>query len=70
MAHRTKETELGPHRRLIALEIRARKFGFVVLEDTTKLLDWGVRSYAGHAQSFPVVAGKRLRALLELYQPA
>lgn len=31
--------------RVIALDLRAHKFGYVVFEGSDKLLDWGIKSY-------------------------
>ena len=54
--------------RLLALEIRPQKFGFVVFEGPS-LLDWGVRSYVGPSAHRRATLKKRIRVLLESYAP-
>src|SRR5689334_8774444 len=66
-----RSSTLGAHvpRRLIAVEIRPSKTGFVVFEGRNRLLDWGVCTHSkeqGHA----ALAGKKIAALLDLYSPA
>ncbi len=56
--------------RLLALEIRPWKFGFVVFEGPTRLLDWGVRSYPARGDHRQAILEKRIRVLLELYAPS
>lgn len=53
--------------RVLALEIRLSKFGFVVFEGPTKLLDWGVKSYAGRGALRRAILEKKIRPLLDLY---
>ena len=56
--------------RLLALEIRPRKFGFVVFEGPTRLLDWGVRSYPSRGAQRRATLEKRICVLLDLYVPS
>ena len=56
--------------RILALEIRPQKFGFVVLEESRKLLDWGVRNYGSRGAHRGVVLKKRICALFDLYIPS
>jgi hypothetical protein len=56
--------------RILALEIRPRKIGFVVFEGPNRLLDWGVRSFAGHRNNRQAMAADRVSRLLELHEPA
>ena len=56
-------------RRVVALDLRPRSFGFVVFESRDELLDWGIkifRDMAGHK----VLAGTRLAPLLREFDPA
>lgn len=80
MARPTKTTFIGngidlaaekPLRtdRLLALEIRSRRLGFVILEGPTKLLDWGVRRCPSRSADRRAAFEKRIRVLLELYNP-
>ena len=50
--------------RLLALEIRSRKFGFAVFDAPPRLLEWGVRHYTGRD-----ILKRRIAFLLELYVP-
>jgi len=55
--------------RVLALDIRPKRIGYVVLEGPTRLLDWGVSSIANRAESSETVAKKRVGALLDWYSP-
>lgn len=56
------------HMRLLALELRSAKFGFVVFEGPTKLLDWGVRRIGTRGNVQAAVSGK-IRPLVAVYAP-
>jgi hypothetical protein len=58
----------GQGDRLLALEIRPQRSGFVVLEGTTQLLDWGTRMFANALDGGDTFNGK-LDALLQAYTP-
>jgi hypothetical protein len=63
-------TRHPPHTRILALDLHPRRFGYVVMESPGKLLDWGVRRSYRKAKSHPeVLAGKRLRPLLNIWKP-
>jgi len=81
MAERAQEPIAGTVRpgidvsertRLLALEIRLSKIGFVVLEGPTKLLDWGVgvRWFGRNKRSLKHAVPNRLRALMHLHGPS
>ncbi len=53
-------------KRVLALDIRSAKFGFVVFEGPDTVLDFGVRSCAGPLRA---TAKKRVLSLLDLYLP-
>ncbi len=55
--------------RLLALEIRSQRIGFVVFEGPTRLLDWGVRSCSHPTRRLHEVVAKRVRSLLFRYRP-
>jgi hypothetical protein len=55
--------------RIIALEIRASKFGFAVLEGPGKLLDWGVRSFTEKGEDLEPAVADRISTLLTFYKP-
>jgi hypothetical protein len=56
--------------RIIAIEPRSSKFGFVVLERPDGLLDWGVRSFGEDIGSFKARFSDRIDTLLAFYDPA
>jgi hypothetical protein len=55
--------------RLIALEIRASRFGFAVLEGSDKLLDWGVRFFGEEIENVESTVSDRIDTLLAFYDP-
>jgi hypothetical protein len=55
----------GWHERVLALEVRPKKYGFVVLEGPDVLLDWGIRSYRNEQ----IVRSGRFDSLLQSYAP-
>jgi hypothetical protein len=56
--------------RILALEIRQSKFGFVVFDGPTTLLDWKVWGYAGGSALRRAKLEKRIPPLLDLYAPS
>jgi len=56
--------------RILALDLHPRSFGYVVVENLSRLLDWGVCSYRGKQGAGNVLVRKRLRHLLDLWRPA
>lgn len=57
-------------KKVLALDVRSRKFGFVVFEGPDKLLDWGVKSYAPQYGPLGETASRRISSLLELHRPS
>lgn len=55
--------------RVLALDIRARRFGFVVFEGSEQLLDWGVRKCNSEKESRTEVARRKIMSLLNIYAP-
>jgi hypothetical protein len=55
--------------RLLALDLRNRRTGFVVLERPTKLLDWGVRTFTHKRLRPGVLTVDRIAYLLDYYSP-
>jgi hypothetical protein len=55
--------------RLLALEVRSGRIGFVVFEGPTRLLDWGVRSCSHPTRRLQDVVAKRVRSLMFRYKP-
>src|ERR1019366_2291299 len=60
----------SPWERILAVEIRPQKFGFVVFEGAKRLLDWGVSGYASPRNSVEATVTKRIGLLLSLYVPS
>ncbi len=56
--------------RVLALDLHPRCFGYVVVENSSGLLDWGVSSYRGKYGAANVLVHKRLMQLLDLWRPA
>ena len=56
--------------RILALDLHPRSFGYVVVENSSRLLDWGVSSYRGKHDAANVLVCKRMRQLLDLWRPA
>lgn len=54
--------------RILALDLRSRKFGFAVLEGPRRLLDWGIKGYRTHRDLAHVVQ-KRISPILTLFSP-
>lgn len=61
-------------RRVLAIEVRSRKIGYVAFEKNRTLIDWGARSFARtHRFAVPFVLAKLLQSLnpgLVLLSPA
>ena len=55
--------------RIVALDLRPRRFGFAVLEGPDRLLDWGIRTYPTQAVNISVVR-KRIVPLLRMFSPS
>ncbi len=56
--------------RILALDLHPRSFGYVVVENSSRLLDWGVSSYRGKHDAANVLVCKRMRQILDLWRPA
>src|SRR2546428_4469462 len=56
--------------RILALDPHPRSFGYVVVENSSRLLDGGVSSYREKHDAANVLVCKRMRQLLDLWRPA
>jgi hypothetical protein len=56
-------------KRVFALDLRLRSFGFVVFEGPDQLLDWGVRSFRQGVNAVKIPMGVKLQSLLNRYRP-
>jgi len=74
-AHSEMSKSLPPMRRsrrdnrIVAIDVRASKFGFVVLEGPERLLDWSQRNFRRGVNSVKIPAGKKIAALLGEFSP-
>jgi hypothetical protein len=57
-------------KRVMALDIRSRSFGFVVFEGPNHMLDWGIKSFRPGINAVKVPAAKRLLVLLDEFMPS
>jgi len=57
-------------KRVLALDVRPRSYGYVVFEGPERLLDWGVRSFRHGVNDVRVPRVKKLAALLEEFEPS
>ena len=53
--------------RVIALDLRSRKFGYVIFEGPRTLLDWGIRTHLNAKHS---LLERRLRDLSSMFAPS
>jgi hypothetical protein len=56
-------------KRIIALDVRSRSYGYVVLEGPKQLLDWGVRSFRKGVNTVRVPAAEKLGVLFDEFAP-
>src|SRR5882724_5304614 len=63
-------THFGGEKRVIALDVRSRNFGFVVFEGPNEILDWGVRSFRSGANAVKAPAATKLLSLLDEFTPS
>jgi hypothetical protein len=56
--------------RILAIDLRHRRFGYAVFEGHRMVLDWGVRVYRAIGDAEAEMARKRLGALLALFTPS
>ena len=55
--------------RTVAMDVRSRKFGFVVFDGSRQMLDWGVRSYVSAGQKLNEEVKRRVQDLLDMFVP-
>jgi len=57
-------------RRILAFDVRARRFGFAVFERPAELLDWGVKSFRLGVNAVKIPAWQKVAALLSEFRPS
>jgi hypothetical protein len=63
-------TNQSNEKRVLALDVHPRSFGFVVFEGPNHLLDWGVRSFRPGVNAVKIPAAKKLLAVLDEFTPS
>lgn len=56
--------------RILAIDLRHRRFGFAVFEGHRRLLGWGIRVYKAVGEVEAAMASQRLAVLLKSYSPS
>lgn len=57
-------------KRILALDVRPRSFGFVVFEGPNSLLDWGAKSFRTETNAVKIPTETKLLALLDEFTPS
>src|SRR5258708_33559393 len=57
-------------KRILAIDLRSRSFGFDVFEGPTRLLDWGVKSFRQGVNEPTIPASEKLAALMDEFSPS
>ncbi|SRR5712691_4728747 len=55
--------------RILAFDVRARRFGFAVFDGPDELLDWGVKSFRHGVNAVKVPASQKVAMLLSEFRP-
>src|SRR6266853_3466127 len=63
-------TDQSGERRVLALDVHPRSFGFVVFEGPNRMLDWGVRSFRTGVNAVKISAAQKFLALLDEFRPS
>jgi hypothetical protein len=63
-------TYSSDQKRVLAIDVRARRFGFSVFEGPTQLLDWGVKNCRPRVNVVMIPAAKKFVALLDEFTPS
>jgi len=62
--------EQSNEKRVLALDVHPRSFGFVVFEGPNHILDWGIKSFRPGVNAVKIPAAKKLLALLDEFTPS
>jgi hypothetical protein len=63
-------THCGGEKRVLALDVRSRNFGFVVFEGPNEILDWGVKSFRSGGNAVKTPAATKLLSLFDEFAPS
>jgi hypothetical protein len=58
-------TDQSKEKRVLALDVHPRSFGFVEFEGPNRMLDWGVRSFRPGVNAVKIPAATKFLALLD-----
>ena len=57
-------------KRILAIDLRSRSFGFVVFEGPTRLLDWGAKSFRQGVNAVQIPASMKFAGLMDEFSPS
>jgi len=57
-------------KRILAIDLRSRSFGFAVFEGPTRLLDWGARSFRQGINAVKIPASLKFAGLIDEFSPS
>jgi len=57
-------------KRILAIDLRSRSFGFAVFEGPTRLLDWGVKSFRQGVNAVKIRPSVKFTELMEEFSPS
>src|SRR5207249_4646813 len=57
-------------KRILAIDLRSRSFGFAVFEGPTRLLDWGVRSFRQGVNAVKIPVRPKFAELMDEFSPS
>jgi hypothetical protein len=57
------------HERIIAIDLRSSRFGFVVFEGPKRLLDWGIKNFRQGVNAVRIPANVKLGDLMDEFLP-
>jgi hypothetical protein len=63
-------TEQTSEKRVLALDVHPRSFGFIVFEGPNRILDWGIKSFRPGVNAVQISAAEKLVALFDEFTPS
>ena len=57
-------------KRILAIDLRSRSFGFAVFEGPTRILDWGVKSFRQGINAVKIPASLKFAGLVDEFSPS
>jgi hypothetical protein len=62
--------QANKHHRIIAIDLRSSRFGFVVFEGPQRLLDWGIKNFRKGVNAVRIPANVKLGDLMDEFLPS